>query len=745
MALLGVLQLSGLVSSLSDKTLDTLFTLRGPTAPSEDIIIIGVDEESLAELGSWPFPRKRHAELLQRLNKAKVIGFDILFSEPTPQDQYFSDAMSSSPPVILATAHNYQNTILRPPSLLSRYSKLGHIEIILNRNGIARETNVFKQSGESEIPTFAAAMLKSTGVSEGFIISDKPILINYYGPEITYLYLSYLEVLQGTIPDDFFKDRFVLIGAEALGIGDSHITPFSNKYPTPGVEIQATILNNLLDGTSLKKIQWHNWFFITCIGLIGMFLWPGREQRWNWIINVSLAVIIFACSFFLFRLSIFASPVPSLLFLGTSFTVYLVMERILDAKILFSEMRLLDQQLEAQLQRVYTNIPTHFFNLPPAPTSASGLKRHLIHLQDGVKVLSMQHHFIESILREELVPLILWDKHSEVVIIANTTFSTFWNSHSTKKSDLPTLGDFIQLLNDSQMGSNQSLVDINTLLHNKASIPVLDICLTKQGLKKYFQVTMQFFDAADIEFHGVLVSLTDVTEIKELELLKDNIVSIVSHELKLPLTVILGYGEMLADTLQNEEKQFVDEICSQTKRLNHLIENFLDVARIEHNRQEIRRLPLDLIALIKEAENSVLIPAAKKSISIQSQLPFRVTPLLGDYSLLFQALINLLDNGIKFSPENTQITIKLTEEINRFTLCVADQGPGVPSASRGEIFDTFNRGRDGVPEDGFGLGLSFVKQVVQKHNGKLWLEPESSNGAQFCFTLAKNDNNQVLP
>ncbi|NOQ45136.1 MAG: CHASE2 domain-containing protein [Desulfobulbaceae bacterium] len=402
--LFGLFQLGGVVSSLSDKALDILFLLRGPVEPSQEIIIIGVDEESLAALGAWPFPRKHHAELLERLGKAGVIGFDFLFSEPTEQDELFDAAVRSSPPVVLASAHNSQNHILRPVPSLSGYFGSGHIEIILGRDGVVREAGAFHQSGQPSLPAFAQVMLKGAGMARDLTAASKPILINHYGPENTFLYLSYFDVLQGTFPDDFFKNRFVLIGAEALGIGDSHVTPFSRQHSTPGVEIQATILNNLLDDTWLKPLPAVSWFFMAYIAVMSIFVWPTRGENWNLVINLSLASLLTFSSVFLFRLSLFLDPAPALLFLTLTFLVYLVTERLWTAKKIFNEMSRLDRQLETRLQQVYTNIPTQFFNLEPSPTTG-GIRRHLSHLQASVKILSLQHHFIENLLREELPPL----------------------------------------------------------------------------------------------------------------------------------------------------------------------------------------------------------------------------------------------------------------------------------------------------------------------------------------------------
>jgi len=739
-----LLHLGGAVSFFSDKTVDTLFQIRGPLQPDQSIVIIGVDEESLAKLGAWPFPRRHHAMLLQQLKQAKAVGFDILFSEPTADDEIFSAAMAAAPPVILATAHNYQHQILGPANSLHGFAGVGHIEILFGRNGVVRESNIFQQTAGAKIPSFAEALFSKTGITKKENSTGK-VLINHYGPEGTFLYLSYVDVFQSVIPQEFFKNRLVLIGAKALGIGDSHVTPFSSQFPTPGVEIQATILNNLLEDSLLKALLWPQWLFMVAIALVGFFLWPRLEERWNWTINISLTTTLLLSSFVLFRASFFFNPVEPLLFLFIYFAAYLLMERFLTAKKIFTEMRRLDQQLETQLQRVYTNIPSQFFNLASTPPTTSGLKRHLNHLQSGVKVLTLQHHFIENILREELLPLILWDKNSGIVIIANIPFNNFWNRYSEEDTALPNLEQFMELVAKNQQSETVTAINHATFFEDNPEIPAMDIGLAKQGLKEYFRVNMQLFEITNIAFSGVLTILTDVTEIKELERLKDKIVSVVSHELKLPLTVIRGYGEMLADSLQGDEKQYIDEICAQTGRLNRLIEDFLDVARIEHNRQEIKRLPLDLKQLMEEAVKAVSVPAEKKSIAVLSKLPFRTTPVIGDYSLLIQAVINLLDNAIKFSPEHSRVTITLLEEMNRLMIMVADQGPGIPRESREEIFETFNRGRDEVAEEGFGLGLSFVKQVIQKHHGKIWYEHREEKGACFCLTLPKVEPDTTNP
>ncbi len=732
--LMGLLFMSGVVDSLSNKALDGLFLLRGPVAPPQDIILIGVDDASLAELGPWPFSRRYHARLLARLHGAKVIGFDFLFSEPGDNDLLFNKAMAVSPPVVLASVMGNDH-LLSPAVSLNHAFGTGHIEILLGSDGVVRKVMLQEQTDTGPLEAFAAVMAKAAGKK----ILPRPnqtIIINHYGPPQTFLYLSYIDVLHGNFPKGFFDNRFVLIGAEALGIGDSHVTPFTRRDQTPGVEIQATILANLLSHTRLRPLPLASLLIMGTIALICLFLWPGRTERYNLSINILLAVILTAAAVVCFTNNRFLNPAPPLLFLLLCYLAHLISERIWTAKNIYLEMVRLDKQLKTGLQQVYANIPSQVFKLSPTPASG-GVRRHLARLQAGVKALSLQHHFIENLLGKELPPLILWDQQSGEVIIANAMFKKFWQTFGSDGNALPDIETFLRLPTDNPANNDTQAMPPLSHLFDKGESPCLDISLTNQGQKKFFQINIHAVVIEDIDFQGILALLTDVTEIKELEHLKDEIVSVVSHELKLPLTVILGYGEMLANSLHGDDKIYIDKICEQARRQNKLIETFLDITRLEHGRREIARLPLDPIGLIEEAVATVLPVADSKKIHINRELPRKASPLLGDSTLLMQAITNLLDNAIKFSPEQTEITVRLVEEPERFVLCIADQGPGIPAESRNLIFEKFNRGKQEPGREGFGLGLNFVQQVIRKHGGTIRLEPATASGATFCISLPK--------
>jgi len=738
---LGLLQAGGVLSTLSNKSLDGLFFLRGPREPSQDIIIIGIDDASLAELGSWPFSRQYHAQLLRALSQARVIGFDLLFSEKTPQDARFSRAIAQAPPIVFAAVRNADHQILGPGPGIQGAFGAGHIEILLGRDGVVRKTIVKEQSGDTPLPSFALAMARAAGLEDPAIAAQRPLLINYYGPDHSFLYLSYVDVLGGTVPPDFFKNRYVLIGAEALGIGDSHVTPYTLHYQTPGVEIQATILNNLIDKSWLRPLPVLSWGALAIVMLFCLFLWPAHTERINLIGNLALAIGLFLLARLLFTRNLFFDPIPALVFLLLCYITHLIMERLWTARRIYTQMHILDQQLANTLNKVYTNIPSNIFQPGPTPVT-KGVRQHLAHLQAGTRALALQHHFIENILSRELPPLILWEQQSGNVILANAMFRRFWQACSPAETTLPDMKTFFSLLDKWRIDQGTDGMALCPAEDEPFRACSMDIGLSVEKRDLFYRVSLNPVrpkgeEIEPMEFTGILALLTDVTEIRKLERLKDEVVSIVSHELKLPLTVIQGYGEMLSGALVGEEKLYAEKICEQSRRLNKLIVDFLDVTRLEHGRTELRRLPLDLLELIGEAIDLVAEPAVGKNIRINTDLPRRTSPILADATLLLQTLTNLLDNAIKFSPENSEVSVSLTEEPEQIRITIADQGPGIDDEQQQAIFEKFNRGKQVPGQEGFGLGLNFVHQVVRKHGGRITVESGHGKGAAFILTLPK--------
>ncbi|MGD9947485.1 MAG: CHASE2 domain-containing protein [Desulfobulbus sp.] len=717
--LFGLLAAGGLLARLDQTGLDLLFRLRGPQPPDQRIVLIGVDEISLLQLGAWPFPRRLHGQLLNRLRLARAIGFDFLFPEPSRDDALFSQAMTQGPPVILPLAHERDGRLAKPNPDLHGFAATGHIETLLAGDGLVRRVNLTNAPGA---PPFALALLAAARMTVMLPIKANAAIINYYGPEESFLWLSYAEVLAGKYPEDFFKSRLVLIGARAIGLGDSHVTPFTRERPTAGMEIQATIIANLLDHQFIRPCPLFLWAGIVLVSLMTLLVWPCCGERFNLLCNLGLSLGAVTVAIILFHWALLASFLSVLVFLALSYPLHLLQQLLWTTGQILIQARHLDRELDAGLQAVAKNLPA----LPVQPAAhaltGSALQRHLDRLQTAVQALSLQHHFLERLLKEELPPLILWGEEDGAPIFANAAFSRLWALLNPAGGPLPSAPAF---LNKIEPGNPHPRPE--EMLHFQV--------LGSDG-RRYHQASFHPLLAPETGFRGLLTIIQDITEIKELERVKDEVVAVVSHELKLPLTTILGYGEMLTDSLEDAPRLYAQEICNQSRRLQRMIEDFLDIARLESGRKQVRRFPFPLGRMLEDAVAAVTPKAREKTVTLNLYQPNRTTPFVGDESLLLQAVINLLDNAVKFSPRETEVSLSLVEQAEHFQLQVRDQGPGIPMEERFRIFDKFQR-IDNTDAEGFGLGLHLVKQITQRHGGKISVVEAQGSGATFELTLPK--------
>lgn len=733
----GLLFVSGATSVISEATLDAFFKLRGERETSQEIVIVGIDESSLEVLGPWPFSRKTHADLLPHLHKAKVITFDLLFIDSTEDDKTFNDAIESGPPVVFATAHNYNRQMSNSAPILQNQFGSGSIETQSGKSGIVRK--IYAQPHTNLLP-LSSIILKAA--NQHHDLPQNNHYINFYGPEFTFLYIPYLDIIEGNYSPDFFSDRFVFIGAQALGLGDVHITPFSSIHPMPGVEIQATILNNILDNSFLTSNVISIFLAVILILLLTQF-WPNLPETYV-LCSISLLFFFFiAGSYYGFLHNIFIDPTIPISLLLTTYLYHLILQGFWLTKTIIQKINILDKQLQSGIKELYTNIPKNNItqNLPPnKPLFLGSLRRHISNLESGVQAIGLQNHFVNHLLKKETPPLIIWNQTTNEVAIANKTSMDLWKNIQPESLGVPNFHDFLGFVKEHQLKDHPPIDSSKIIQSSIDFLMTVDIAITDYVKPLHFHITLQSLDPIGSGFPGYMASFTDVTEIRHLERVKGEVLSIVSHELKLPLTTILGYGEMLADTLPESQAKYAEEICSHTKHLNRLIEEFLNIERIESGKQNIHHYPFDLLTLLNDGINGVSHVAKLKDIEIQLDVPLKISHLMGDETLILQAYINLLDNAIKFSPNGTVVRTIISELPKTISIEVTDQGPGISTENQEEIFNKFTRdmAHQNISK-GFGLGLAFVKQVVKAHRGTIQVLSSDESGTTFLLTLPKNN------
>lgn len=234
--------------------------------------------------------------------------------------------------------------------------------------------------------------------------------------------------------------------------------------------------------------------------------------------------------------------------------------------------------------------------------------------------------------------------------------------------------------------------------------------------------------------------------LKELDRLKDEFVSTVSHELRTPLTSIRAFSEILRDNVDMEPGQrqgFLDIVVKETERLTRLIDEVLDVAKIESDRMEWRMEKLDLRELILDAVAAVGQLFKENGVALVHDIPPHAAVVDGDRDRLMQVLINLLSNANKFSdPGEGTVELRLRRREDRLRIEVQDYGPGIAPDQVPHIFKKFHQvsnPQKGKPK-GTGLGLAISQRIIVHHGGRIWAESKVGRGTTICFEIPAVQN-----
>jgi len=228
--------------------------------------------------------------------------------------------------------------------------------------------------------------------------------------------------------------------------------------------------------------------------------------------------------------------------------------------------------------------------------------------------------------------------------------------------------------------------------------------------------------------------------LKSLDQLKDDFMSSVTHELRTPLTSIRALSEVMRDTPDiepAERDEFLRIIVSETERLGRLVNQVLDLAKIESGHAEWHNTDVDLRAIVIDAGRATSELFRERGARLDLTLPDTVPTLRADPDRLTQVMLNLLSNAVKFVPTTAgRVEVRLVVEPDALVVEVEDNGPGVPAAEQATVFEKFRQGGDALTRPpGTGLGLPISRQIVDHLGGRMWLESESGRGACFAFRL----------
>jgi signal transduction histidine kinase len=256
----------------------------------------------------------------------------------------------------------------------------------------------------------------------------------------------------------------------------------------------------------------------------------------------------------------------------------------------------------------------------------------------------------------------------------------------------------------------------------------------------------------DGEFFGTVSVLRDITHLIEVDRLKSEFVATVSHELRTPMTSIKGYVDIMlmgaAGEMSGEQIRFLEVVQQNTERLTILVNDLLDLSRIEAGQVKLEHLPIELDMLIEESMEEIqrLSRTENKALKMMIDIPTELPSVAGDPDRVSQILINLLNNAYYYTPSDGQIKIQARCVGEEIQVDIRDTGVGIPPNEQDRIFERFYRGDNHMvyASSGTGLGLSIVQKLIQMHHGRIWVQSSGipGEGSIFSFTLPIYEHSQ---
>lgn len=754
-----------------DQTLYDQFAQGNTRAARDDIIIVAIDDYSLAELGRWPWSRALHAELIKRISLAqpRMIGLDLILSEAESPDNgtQSGDAALARAigqngrtvlPVVLASAGSGLQARLPIPALAAAAHSLVHINMELDPDGVVR--SVFLHEGQNGVwwPHFALALSDPDGqagsaavlhipgarpapsgpASAGSWQRDYQMHIRFSGGSGHFSSIPYVSVLRGEVPAQFFKGKTVLIGATATGMADAYPTPLSSGSGSmPGVEIHANILASLLNGDSIAIARpWQSALFSMLPLSIALLAFLLCSPRTSLLLTAGLFALTIAASYLALRAGLWIAPAAALIALLAAYPLW--SWRRLEAAIAYLGQEFIRLDREPHL-------------LPePAPERADGriadlLAQRIHAMENAARRVRDLRQFISDSL-DSLPDATLVSAADGHVLLSNKHALSYFASIGFKSIDdalLPYL--FARLISPQPLdlaGNAQfdwwDLLDLQKVAAHPQGIEVRD-----ENERDLLVKSAPCYSAADV-LSGWIVSIIDISAIRSAERSRDETLRFLSHDMRGPQTSILALLELQQDPASAlPQPEFFSRLERSSRKTLDLADNFVQLARAES--QQYRLEELDFQEVLYDACDEMWSLAHGKQIEIVTLLDDEEFPVRIDRALMSRVLSNLLSNAIKYSHPGTRITCTLRNQaaiVQPSVVCsISDQGYGIAHADQLKLFRRFQRFNvaQQAPQDGVGLGLVFVKTVIERHHGQISFSSKAGQGTTFTIELPRSN------
>ena len=723
---------------------------------SQEIVIVAVDDNSIAEVGVWPWRRSVHADLLTLLQQSKTVAFDISFmgTQPDykPDNEIFASAIHNHGRVILANyfsdAGNLPNN--PEPEFMQAAHGLGFININIDPDGLVRRVPLQKTQNDGSMAYhLSLAMLNAAGEQE--LVKQTlqkaghhDVAIPFAGSPGHFQILSYADVLNQRIPASFFKDKYVIIGVWGSGLGDQFPTPTSSKsLNMAGVEIIANILQASLDQSWIKETDLGLDLLLCLLPLLVLcFFLKSSSPRTILLLSILTAlIIILVHGIIMYKFGIWHSPLPAILGILLLYPLWSWRTQ---------EIALYQMHREiAELNEKEPLLKTEIKNLPFVNYGRS-LNERLSEFRGIMEQVRNLRQFIMDGINRMPDAIAVFDLNHQLQFTTDTTknYMQKVGAHIPEKNQaltqflIPVISDtkqraeIIAEINKINAPEEQQSSLLEELREN--GIEIKD-CIEQNLLLKY--VNTYSGNGAHI---GYILSLNNITPIRQAERKREETLRFLSHDMRAPQSSIQALIELQKNPQSAlPDEQFFQRINDLSGRTLKLVDDFLQLTRAES--MALNLVPVNLTELLEHIINEYWGISQKRNIKISSDFGNELAFTQGDQVLLSRCFVNLIENAFKYSPDNTNIHCSIQHQGTYWQVRIKDQGIGISEKNQATIFNSFFRvsGPDSQV-NGIGLGLSFVKTVIQRHDGQIQVESEPGHGATFIVNLPQDESEESV-
>ncbi len=714
-----------------------------------DVVLVTIDDASLEAVGRWPWRRALHAEVLRRIaaQSPRCIGLDLLLTEQDSADReddlVLAEAMRDSGCVVLPMALQSaggqpQKELVPLPVLAAAAAGIGHAHVSLDQDGVARSVYLTEGFEGRPWPHFVKA-LHEAGEAwvRGGGLPPHPALPPPPGPQGRWLRgdhelvvftlgdpalasVSYIDVLRGKVAPDLFRDRYVLVGATALGMGDAYATAAPSATGlTAGVRLFANMLQGFIaERRVVVATPWQDVAFNVlplAVALFGLL----------WLRPAGVLLLIAAMLGLRLGLHVLRPWVGVQFAPAVGFMALLAVYPLWSLLRLTAALRFLrtgSDQLNAELEGFPAPRPPHasgdFLDRQMAATTAAALRMRdlhrfvrdgINHLPDATMVLDMQGR----------------------VMIANLAALRHWQAERAGLAGR----DAHELLADvTRRGKGLPMMPPGAL--RQSLQPVID-----EGEDAHGRVLLvrcvPFFDAANAHA-GWLIALVDITRMRRAQGQRDEALRFISHDIREPSASILTILELARSRPEQfTQRELFGRIERHAQTGLELADGFVSLARAEA--QPFRRETLDLVALLHQAADDAWAAARKRQVRVLIAAGPEEALCLGDRGLITRAFGNVLSNALKYSLPGCDVHCAVVERARHWAVSVRDQGPGIAPELQSQLFQPFHRLHlDTHPEvHGVGLGLLLVRTVIHRHGGSVEIDSAVDAGSTVTLVLPK--------